>query len=143
MGATVSAYWPGIKESDYDLHPGFYNDCQAWGNWMAERLQHKDVIAAMKELGVDALLSHTTDGMKDSEVMWATPEEVEKAAVKLRELVKNNHPKTKRIIETYAMSAAGVDPIEKEFMQDLYDIIAISNYVKNKGVKKFTLSVNW
>ena len=41
MGASVSAYWPGIEEElteeQLDSQPGFFNDSKAWGNWMAER----------------------------------------------------------------------------------------------------------
>ena len=52
MGASVSGYWPGITDEQPHSLTGFDNDCSAWGNWMAERYNHPDVLATMKQLGV-------------------------------------------------------------------------------------------
>jgi hypothetical protein len=52
-------------------------------------------------------------------------------------------PNLKKLVESKSFKQAEITNMRKEFMQDLYDIIAISKYVKSKGVKKFTLSVNW
>ena len=60
MGASVSAYWPGISEEQIESQPGFFNDCKAWGNWMANREEHRDVIEAMKQLGAGALCTFAT-----------------------------------------------------------------------------------
>jgi hypothetical protein len=48
MGATVTAYWPGISVNQIESQPGFYNDDKAWGNWMANLEEHGDVLEAMK-----------------------------------------------------------------------------------------------
>ena len=85
MGASVIAYWPGISEEQIESQPGFFNDCKAWGDWMAERLEHKDVLEMMKRLGVAALCTFKTDGVSDSQVDWVTPAELESAAMRLRE----------------------------------------------------------
>ncbi len=87
MGASVSGYWPGITDEQRDSLTGFDNDCKAWGNWMAERYNHPDVLDILKRLGVGALLSHITDGMEENEVDWVTPDDLMKAADQLRELV--------------------------------------------------------
>ncbi len=80
MGASVSGYWPGITDEQRDSLTGFDNDCSAWGNWMAERYNHPDVLATMKQLGVGALLSHITDGVSEDDVDWVSPDDLMKAA---------------------------------------------------------------
>jgi hypothetical protein len=82
---------------------------------MANREEHTDVIEAMKRLSVGALCTVKTDGVDDADVEWATPSELERAAMRLRELVLAGHPDTKRILEIYAKSANAVDPIDEEF----------------------------
>ena len=44
MGATVTAYWPGISVNQIESQPGFYNDDKAWGNWMANLEEHEEVL---------------------------------------------------------------------------------------------------
>jgi hypothetical protein len=143
MGASVSAYWPGIKDNERGMHGGFYNDDKAFGNWMAERESHPDVLAIMKRLGVAALLSYMTDGMEEDDVDWVSPDELIKAAQTLRELVLAQDPRVKRILETYALSANGVRPVHEEFAQDLADVQTIAKSCKDIGVTKMTLDVNW
>ena len=72
MGASVVGYWPGITEQQLGSQPGFWNDCKAWGDWMAEREGHPDVLAALDALGVGALRSFITEGVAPSEVAWVT-----------------------------------------------------------------------
>ncbi|MCI0638889.1 MAG: hypothetical protein L0Y72_05200 [Gemmataceae bacterium] len=143
MGASVSGYWPGITDEQCDSLTGFDNDCKAWGNWMAKRYNHPDVLDAMKRLGVGSLLSHITEGMEEDEVDWVSPDDFMKAAEQLRELVLARDPRVKRIVETYALSANGVDPVHEEFAQDLADVRLIARFAKEMGVPKMTLEVNW
>lgn len=143
MGASVIAYWTGIAEHQIESQPGFWNDCKAWGDWMAEREEHQDVLQAMKRLGVSALLTVTTDGVADSEIDWVTPSELESAALRLREFVVAGHPETRRILETYAKSANCVDPVSQEFARDLADIAEIARFAQREGVPRMTLQVNW
>jgi hypothetical protein len=143
MGASVMAYWVGITEGQMESQPGFWNDCKAWGDWMAERMEHQDVLHAMERLGVSALLTFTTAGVADSEIEWVTPSELERAAIRLRELVLVGDPDTGRIVETYAKSANDVDPVGEEFVQDLVDIAEIARFAQREGVSHMTLEVNW
>jgi hypothetical protein len=143
MGASVMAYWVGITEEQIESQPGFWNDCKAWGDWMAERMEYQDVLQAMKRLGVGALLTFTTAGVADSEIDWVAPRELEDAAVRLRELVLAGHPDTNCILETYAKSANTVDPVSQEFAQDLVDIAEIARFAQREGVSHMTLDVNW
>ncbi len=143
MGASVSGYWPGITDEERDSVTGFDNDCKAWGNWMAERYDHPEVLDAMKRLGAGALLSHITDGVSEDTVDWVSPDDLMNAAEHLRELVRAQDPRVKRIVETYALSANGIDPVYEEFAQDLADVRLIAKFSKEMGVPKMTLEVNW
>jgi hypothetical protein len=143
MGASVSGYWTGITDEQRDSLTGFENECKAWGNWMAERYNHPDVLDAMNRLGVGALLSQITEGMEESEVDWVSPQQLMEAAEKLKDLVLAEDPRVKRIVETYSLSANGIDPVHEEFAQDLADVRLIAKFSKEMGVPKMTLEVNW
>ena len=143
MGASVSAYWPGISEDQLESQPGFYNDCKAWGDWMAEREAEPGAKAALKDLGASALLSYTTHGMKDSDVFWVSPGELAVAAATLRQAVRSGDPHTKIILESYERNANCLEPIIEEFLHDLDDVEAIAKWAEQQGVDKMTLEVNW
>ncbi len=143
MGASVSVYWPGITDFQVESQPGFFNDCKAWGNWVAERENHDHVLKAMRDLGVGALLTFKTDGVEDSEVDWVAPAALEEAAVRLGSLVLSADPRTNSIVETYSASANGVDPVREELAKDLDDIAAIARFARAEGASKLTLEVNW
>ena len=143
MGAFVSGYWPGITDDQRDSFPGFWNDCVAWGEWMAERCEHPDVLQTMKNLGVDALLSHITEGMDKEEVDWVTPNDLMDAAGRLRALVLGQDPRVQRVVETYSIRANCVGPVHQELAQDLMDIQSIARVAEDAGVPKMTLEVNW
>ena len=145
MGASVSAYWRGITDEQRESQPWFYNDSKAWGNWMAERERHPDVLKAMVILEINALRTHTTAGMKDSEVQWVSPHALAAAALWLRHLVLEKLPGTHRILETYAASGYLIedDSGERQFAQDLLDVATIARYAARQGVKEMTLEVNW
>ncbi len=97
----------------------------------------------MKRLGVGALLSHITYGVDGDEVDWVSPDELMKAAEKLRELVVAQDTRVNRIVESYALSANCIDPVHEEFAQDLADVRSIAKLSKEMGVPKMTLEVNW
>jgi hypothetical protein len=143
MGASVFVYWPGITESQMEDQPDFANDCKAWGDWMAVREEHPEVLAAMDRFRVGALRTLRTDGVEDSEVDWVTPKDLSRAALRLRELVLAGNPDTKRIVETYAIGANAVDPVAEEFAQDLSDIADMAEWAKRQGATRMTLDVNW
>jgi hypothetical protein len=141
MGASVFTYWPGITD---DQRSSFFRqDCKAWGEWMAERKNHPEVIAAVKSLNAGAILTYTTDGLMDNQVAWVTPAELRNAALRLKEAVRDRRPETKIILETYGYRANNVDPIPEEFIRDLEDIAAIATQAEDEGAAKMTLEVNW
>ena len=143
MGASVNGYWPGITDEQLEAQPGFYNDCKAWGNWMAELESVPEVEKALKRLNAGALMTVKTDGWDDDDVMWVSPAELRDAAQKLREAVQIGKADTKIIVATYSRNANGIDPVADEFTRDLDDIIELANYAEAQGVKKMTLEVNW
>lgn len=143
MGASVYAYWPGITAEERAAQPGFGNDCKAWGEWMAEREDHEDVLEAVALLAGDAILTYTSDGIDDEDVDWFSPQQMEESARKLREFVLRDDPRTQRIVATYALSANNVEPVRDELARDLEDIAAIARHCADAGVARMTLEVNW
>jgi len=143
MGASVIAYWPGITEEQIESQPGFYNDCKAWGDWMAEREGEPEVIQAIKNLNAEAILTHTTDGMTDDEVQWVSPKQLRDAIKRVREAVQSDRPEAKIILETYERNANCIDPVAEEFIRDLDDVAAIANWAEEEGTDRMTLEVNW
>jgi ABC-type Zn uptake system ZnuABC Zn-binding protein ZnuA len=143
MGASINAYWSGITEEQLESQPGFFNDDKAWGDFMAEREGEPKVLEAIRTLNATALLSHTTEGMTDEEVLWVSPSELRNAAKNLREAIRAKRPETEIILETYERNANEVDPIANEIIQDLNDIEAIANWAESEGATQMTLEVNW
>lgn len=143
MGASVNAYWPEITEDQLESQPGFYNDCKAWGDWMAEREGEPAAKLALHSLGAEALLSHTTQGMKEQEVHWVSPQQLATAASALIQAVKSGNPETKIILETYGRSANHLAPVDEEFIRDLDDVKAIAEWAEQEGANRMTLEVNW
>ncbi|MDB5303722.1 MAG: hypothetical protein JWM97_1271 [Phycisphaerales bacterium] len=143
MGATVVGYWPGITQEQLENQPGFFNDCKAWGGWMAVRYEHPAIIALHKSLGIEPLLSHTTEGMEASEVAWVSPQQLASAASRLRDLVLANDPRVQPLLNVYAEHSNEIDPVDQEFAQDLLDVAAIADYASGCGVSRMTLEVSW
>jgi hypothetical protein len=81
--------------------------------------------------------------VKEDEVDWVSLDELIKAAQKLRQLVLAQDPRMKRIVETYALSANGINPVHEEFAQDLADVRLITKFSKEMRVPQMTLEVNW
>lgn len=143
MGATVNAYWPGATEEQLVSGPPFFNDCKAWGNWMAEREGVPAVADALRRLDAEALLSYKTEGMGDEDVDWVSPRQLREAALRLREAVQAGAPETAVILETYARSSNGIYPVAEEFVHDLEDIAATAEWAEREGARVVTLEVNW
>ncbi|HUO08818.1 MAG TPA: hypothetical protein VM008_10995 [Phycisphaerae bacterium] len=143
MGASVVGIWKGITQDQLADQPSFYNDCKAWGDWMAERYNHPELLALHKRLGIEPLLSHATEGMNEREVNWVSPEQLAIAASRLREMVLAKDERVQPMLKVYSQNANNVDPIEDEFARDLSDVAAIATFAKEHGVKKMTLEVNW
>jgi hypothetical protein len=143
MGASVAGFWQGMTQEQLDSHPCFFNDCQAWGDWMAERCNHPAIVALHKSLGVEALLSQTTDGLEESEIDWVSPQQMASAATRLRRLVLAKDAWVRPLLDVYAKDANHVDPVDQEFAQDLSDVAAIAGFAAQCGIARMTLEVNW
>jgi hypothetical protein len=143
MGASVTAYWPGMTEEQFEAQPGFWNDDRAWGNWMAEIDKDPAVSDAIGKLGAQAILTYKTDPMEDDEVEWVTPRELRDACILLREAVQSRSPPTRVILEAYERNANRIEPVAEEFVRDLNDIIAMTTWAEEEGATKMTLEVNW
>ena len=83
------------------------------------------------------------DGVSEDDVDWVSPDDLMKAAERLRELLLAQDPRVKRIVENYALSANGINPVHEEFAQDLADVRLIAKFSKEMGVPKISLEVNW
>lgn len=110
---------------------------------MAERELEPRVNEAVITLQAGAILTLTTDGMTDAEVMWVTPRALRAAALRLRAAVEARQPETMIILETYARNANNVDPVAEEFIADLHDIVALTEWAEAEGATSMTLEVNW
>jgi len=110
---------------------------------MAERGRHEDVMRAHRLLKVDAVTTCRTAGMDDAAVLWVAPHALASDALWLRHLVTTSAPGTRRIVETYALHANGVESPEHELGQDLLDVAAIARYAAQLAVPMMTLQVEW
>ena len=143
MGATVLAYWPTMTPEQMYKQPAFpSNDCAAWANWMLE-MQKQENQTPLKAAGVDALLSFTTEGIKDEEVNWVTPDTLATAALKLCDLLAQAHPAAQCALRAYELDANGVQAVEEEFLTDLQELAALARWAKTQGATRMTLAVNW
>jgi hypothetical protein len=123
--------------------PGFFNDDQAWGGWMAERDDDAQVLDAVKRLMAEAIMTVKTDGWDDEDVTWVTPDELRTAAMRLRAAVQAESPEAAVILKSYEINANRIDPVAEEFIRDLDDIIAMAKWAEEQGATKMTLEVNW
>ena len=144
MGATVNVYWPGITEEQSESQPGFYNDDKPWGDWMAIREEVPATLAAIRGLGAEAILSLKTDGWDDDDVTWVTPQQMRDAAAKIREAVAARTSAGEVILESYRQTGLSTgEPLADQFIRDLDDVIAITQWAEEEGASKLTLEVNW
>jgi hypothetical protein len=143
MGASVTVYWPGMTERQWETQPGFRNDDRAWGNWMAERDGDSAVLEAVQRLQADAILTLKTDGWGDEDVTWVTPRELREAAARLRDAVQVGAPEIRTILASYERNANRLDPVAEEFVRDLDDIDAMTRWAEAEGAAAMTLEVNW
>jgi len=143
MGASLSAYWPGITEAQRDEQPDFRNDTNAWGNFVANVQDARGAKADLHALGADAILTFTTDGVDDGDVQWVKPADLERAALHVLDHVARRAKETARMVRVYDREANGVDPVEVELVRDLEDIAALARWAASAGADRMTLQVNW
>jgi len=143
MGASVIAYWPGMTEEQLDSQPGFFNDDKAWGSWMAEREDDSAVLAAIRTLKAEAILTLKTGGWEDDDVSWVSPQQLRDAVARLREAIRTGTPEARIILDSYERNANRINSVADEFLQDLQDIEALTRWAEVQGAPRMTLEVNW
>jgi hypothetical protein len=143
MGASVIVYWPGMTEEQIDSQPGFSNDDKAWGNWMAEREDDPAVIAAIRKLKAEAILTLKTDGWDDDDVSWVSPQQLRDAVIRLHEAVQRGTPEAHTILASYERNANRIESVAEEFLRDLQDIEALTRWADAQSATRITLEVNW
>ena len=143
MGVTVTVYWPGITEEQFESQP--HLGSRAWGEWMAEREGEPPVTDAFRKLRADAIVTYKTDGMDDDDVSWVSPQQLRDAATRLRDAVRAGAPETAVIVATYDRHAdADADAAAAEqFIADLDELIAVTTWAEAQGATRMTLDVNW
>jgi len=110
---------------------------------MAELENEAAVGDAIRKLKAEAILTYKTDGMDDEDVGWVSPQQLRDAATQLREAVQAGSPETRIILEVYERNANRIDPLAEEFVRDLNDIIAMTNWAEEEGATRMMLEVNW
>ncbi len=136
MSASILVHWPGASSEQEQDHPGFFNDDRGWATWVVNVLQIDGGPALVNGLGLAALLAHTTEG---AEAIWTTPDELERAAGKLAELVRSSDAQVERLVELYE----AMEDEATELLQDLEDVAAIARYARGHAASKLTLGYYW
>jgi hypothetical protein len=144
MGASVVAYWPGITEDQIEAQTGLYNGPGRWASWTLTRESAPNVLLAMRDLGVDAVCTLTTDGLDDAQVSWVSPEALKAAALRLRDLVLSRAQEVEAIVHSYAAAHNDNQTAASEmFAQDLADVAGMADFAAREGIQCMTLSINW
>jgi hypothetical protein len=81
MGASIIAYFPGVTDEQIDLQEGFWNDDNAWANFMVEQEKDPAILEAVKKLNAEAIMTFKTEEMEDEDIDWVTPQQLRDACV--------------------------------------------------------------
>jgi hypothetical protein len=141
MGMAVSAYWPGMSAEQLDAQPGFYNGPGSWAHWVAGINSRLEEAQTLVQLGVGELLTFTTEGVDDAQVEWVKPAHLERAALRLRNLVLARDPRIGSILSSYARVALASGPPSEQFAQDLSDVAALADYAARETASLMTLRI--
>jgi hypothetical protein len=87
MGASIIAYFPGVTDEQIDLQEGFWNDDNAWANFMVEQEKDPAILEAVKKLNAEAIMTFKTEEMEDEDIDWVTPQQLRDACVRIRDAV--------------------------------------------------------
>ena len=72
-----------------------------------------------------------------------TPGALIEAAQTFIDMLEHAPKRTHKLLELYEEEAIGDDDPEVELTQDLTDVIAIADYARQHGAKKFVLKIGW
>jgi hypothetical protein len=140
MGASITPYWKGIKQRTLKGAPGFYNDDSPWANWFVKVVEDDDLRSRLIRLGAGALLSHTTEGLKDPDVDWESPDSFISAAAQVSQALVDGNPDALELLRAYG---PGYESPSREFLQDLADVATIARWALGHKVSQMTLAYNW
>lgn len=143
MGASISIYWPGITEEDLDNDFGFQNDDKAWASWIAQIESQSGLKKLLESLGLGALSTHTTQGMKERDVRWVSPAELAAAAERLIGLIDSTDDRIEPLLAAYELDANGIEPAGAELRLDLEDLILRTKHPRELDIPRVTLSIDW
>ncbi len=110
---------------------------------MAEREDGPAVLAAIRKLKAEAILTCKTDGWEDDDVSWVSPQQLRDAVIGLREAIQSGTPEARIILASYERNANRIQPVAEEFLRDLQDIEALTRWAEVQGATRMTLEVNW
>lgn len=143
MSLTIVPYWPEITEEEQLEGPGFYNDYRAWTSFLELCSEQEELADELEALGLAALLSYyTPDDMDECDIGWVTPDELESASLKLRQMVLGKEARATNLLNAYAKSANGVREIHVEMAQDLHDLTELAKYASKCGARNLTLMIS-
>lgn len=142
MGASIYVHWPGVTEEEQDDHPGFNQDCEPYARWQAAVQSSWLTKLWLKRNGLSPLLSFYMTDTAEKEIVWTTPSDLRRAATKLKDMLLEKRPDTKKISKLYK-NGPGAEPQHVELATDLNDVSWIAEYAQKCGAEKITLLVAW
>ena len=77
------------------------------------------------------------------QIDWTTPDELERAANRLRALVESGDPSTLPLLHLYEADANGIEEPSAELARDLGDVAQIAGYARGLGAAKVALGYYW
>lgn len=149
MGVSITVEWPGSSEDQQGDHPGFQNDDHMWANWMVNVIEKPNLAGLLEKLGGEVLLYHNTSNLPVNQIGWAKPEEFEKAAITIRDLVAAKDARVTPLIDVYRVEWNRLigdgegESTEEWFIRDLEDVVGIARYAQAQGARKMTLGYYW
>jgi hypothetical protein len=99
-----------------------------------------DLRSRLIRLGAGALLSHTTEAIKDSDIEWQSPESFTSAAGIVSQALTDGNPDALELLRAYG---PGYESPSREFLQDLADVATIARWALAHKVRQMTLAYNW
>jgi len=142
LGAGIYVHWPGATEEEQDDHSGFSQDCEAYARWQVAVQSSWMSKRWLKKNDLAPLLSFYMADTPEKEIVWTTPGKLRRAATKLKEMLLEEKPDTKKLSKLYK-HGPGVEPPHVELATDLNDVYWIAEYAQKRGAKKITLLVSW
>jgi hypothetical protein len=131
---VVSLQWPGIRHEDAARCPDF-SPMFTYACWLVECVRSKYLVYKFRDLGLSALLATTGIERSKSEGVWTTPDEMEVAATKLRDMVVDCDPQVIRLVEAYVWADG--------LCADLVTLLKCIDVARSANARQVTLRIEW